>query len=535
MPSPGQLESTPFLTISSQTNEPKHDTAEASVGRMTSTVSERTVNVQMFSFPLIGSIVAILHHLFYNSLNQRIPSTVSFTIKGFSFVHSGWAITVGNALSHIVTFFYSLAIGVVFVQAFWSAVQRHSFSLTLINSIFEIRSAPYLWKAWRYTPSLACLALILLGMNVVSIFAPATLSRETRPLVQRCDLSAVDFRNVKAGVSAEDGITRLARQTLLDGSYSLASTNPCDSCDYNVTFPSLALDCRDVNLTSAPFVLDTPELNVQWNSTYLLEDAYHGYGVFVWSRLNKSSGGQEDQVEIVLCTGVNATYNLHVEHRNGTTITATLDHTEPYISPLLNFSGYIADLPPEAVTFDYMIEAFASVLAGEVDWKLVGKDSDGNNQYFVSENTLVTTSALGSTELSGSWNLEVDLLTALPQLMQNMSIGLLSRSFSDSNVSSLVPVPDALCNRDTLVYVYNAPLLLLIYSIALLVTGVCVGFGFFIVRKQGGRGMRFTDLVYAILTPEMAERLKEDGGELPPRTLIRANGQRFKPIPDTKI
>ena len=91
------------------------------------------------------------------------------------------------------------------------------------------------------------------------------------------------------------------------------------------------------------------------------------------------------------------------------------------------------------------------------------------------------------------------MLTALPQLMANVSISMLSNPLGAATVDL-----EAYCRYSSIVYVYDELHLAIAYGTGLIVTGVCVVIGFMTISKNGREeSLDFTRLMVAILTPDL--------------------------------
>ncbi|TDL17433.1 hypothetical protein BD410DRAFT_843590 [Rickenella mellea] len=476
--------------------------------------------VKLLVFPVVGTIFIIFHHFFCRTLSHHPALAMTFTVRGFT-IQPTWALTIGNGIAWVVQFFFTLAIGIVLVQRLWYTLHRQCFTLKELDDIFDIQSA-----FWKKTPifrvtGLAFLAVISLGMGAfISTFAPASLSVGNRPLPASCNIKTVDFKNstMLVGSTPSPAITELAIRTLESASYLPPSSDPCTDCTYNVSYTAPVLTCSNINMSSSPFLPDNVNNTVLWNSTHAIDPVKGDVNIFVWSREGSFQYGNYTNPQVILCTAQNGSYEVSISHGNGTSANATWQIIPSYSDPSGNATQ-------EQLAFDAVMLALGVALQGPLN--VITTDA---NAVSVQQETLVSSSPLG-TLTQNTWTLNGDLLTTLPMLMQNVSIGLLAGSVTvDASSSSLIQQAGSICSRQAVVYIYDRTRLLLVYLVALLVTMICVMFGIHSVLRRKGGSTTFSNLVNAILSPELIERHQESpGGKLPLDTVISAADGRFVP------
>ncbi|TDL17431.1 hypothetical protein BD410DRAFT_901421 [Rickenella mellea] len=463
--------------------------------------------LKMAILPLIGVVLIILHHFFYLRLSNQPVFPYAFVFHGWNLDKPEWALTIGNAIASTVKFCFSIAIGIVFVQRFWHALREEHYTIEELDAIFAAQSGPYTWIAWRRATGLAILAALALCMSAMSIFPPAALTVKTSPIPIACNILNVDLKDTSlfVGTTPSPALSTLAFRTLEVGSYVPFPLSPCGECSYNVTYAAPALNCSHVDIASSPFIADTVNITVLWNSTtQLTPDG--DVGVYVWSRQGNISLGNYTSPEIILCTNQNATYDVGVVYINGTHVAATT-------SLVPSVGGSTGSNPTvEETAYDAILEVFGETLNGA----LVAVTSADGKSVSTSSNTAVTTSPLGTLS-STSWTLNSELLTTFPMFMKNISIGLLAGSVTpDSTSSSLEPVRDAVCYSRTTVYNYNKKRLLIAYGAGLFVTLVCVAFGFQSVRVHGGASLEFSRLVHEVYRDPKTRTPPKATSPLPP-------------------
>jgi hypothetical protein len=109
----------------------------------------------MFSGILLGTLVAVAHHLFYQSLNGRI-------------VHSDnqqqWFLRIGTGLAFLTKTFLTASAALGYTQLLWQTLRSRPISLHGIDSLFgAVTNAWHFtdWELWRRGPALAIVALII--------------------------------------------------------------------------------------------------------------------------------------------------------------------------------------------------------------------------------------------------------------------------------------------------------------------------------------------------------------------------------------
>ncbi|TDL15672.1 hypothetical protein BD410DRAFT_796148 [Rickenella mellea] len=519
---PGEL--TPPATETQFLMSPKSSTHD--VGRGDNKEWKKSTVLTLLSYTAMGTLFALGHHFMYEAISHHLTFAVSLKIGPIS-VGPMWALTVGNAISWIVQLFFTLAIGGALVQRFWHVVHKRHFTLHEMDYVFSITSAFYTWTALRRAPGIAVVAVLSLSLGgVLSTFAPPSLSISVLPLSEPCDITTVDFSNAFTSFPST-ALSNLATHILLTQSAMLPTSSPCSNCTYNVTYFAPALACQEVNITSSPFHPDTVDRITIWNGTLVPNPVSGYYDIFMMSRTGDPVRGDSfSDPQIIMCTLQNATYKADIDHRNGTSITAEMDIV-PFYAPTPK-SG-------NNVTRAYLDigQTFGQFLSGYVE--LISK---GNSfeldipKYSINTNTFVAyTGWIPCAEPSFTGNfcsITPNFVATLPMLMQHMSMSLLAGSVADDNATStLSRVPDGHCMNESAVYVYDRVRLFAVYGSALLVTSICVALGIHsIVVGQGGT-LTFSNLVYAIMTPEMIE--VSNGQELPQDTVVHAVKGRFVP------
>ncbi|TDL15669.1 hypothetical protein BD410DRAFT_99752 [Rickenella mellea] len=486
---------------------------------------KRSTMLMLMLYTAIGTLFALAHHFLYEALSHHPTLAVSIQIGPFK-IGPTWALTLGNGLAWLVQLFYTLAIGGALVQLFWHLLHTRHFTLREMDRVFSITSAFYTRTALRRATGLAIVAVISMGIGgVVSTFAPPSLAISVLPLSQPCDIMTVDFTLASVS-STTNALSNLVTHVLLTQSIMPPASSPCSNCTYNVTYFAPGLACEEIDMAASPFNPDPDDHVVLWNGT--TELGLTGV-IHILSRTGNATGiytGVFSSPQIITCSLQNASYHVTIDHRNGTSVTAEVD-----IVP------FLSDTDPGQqanITFAYIGigQAFEEFMSGSVEL-VQNRDitlGDDYLSYIINKNSFVAYTGWITCDpgVHGNCTRNIDLLTSLPILMQYLGASLLAGSVTiDNTTSSLSRVPDGHCLNESLVYVYNRVRLLAVYGSALFVTSICVAFGIHSVMAGEGSNLKFSNLVYAILTPEMIEI--SNGQELPEDTVIHAVRGRFVP------
>lgn len=111
---------------------------------------------------LCGILLAIGHHLFYNSLNGKPVGAPEHVLRGVT--RQQLNLTLGTLFSFLVRAFLAAAVTIAYTQVVWRAVKERSTTLSTIDTIFHV--ATNIWSFlslsvwWKY-PVLLLLALTI--------------------------------------------------------------------------------------------------------------------------------------------------------------------------------------------------------------------------------------------------------------------------------------------------------------------------------------------------------------------------------------
>ena len=288
-------------------------------------------------------LAAVTHHFFYVYLNGH-------ELDSFKFLSQ---VAVSRLTTAIIFLFKSCivaAVGIAYMQAFWSRVRGTALRIKGLDAMFSILRNPFrffnpdlLFRA----RTLFILAMVSWTLPIASIFVPGALTgmynfhlsrlivvtSQPRTSIQNVsapvlgpldsDVGFADVGTAGTFIGASEQIRRVAARVLTGGEI-INWPSPCGSnCSYSVSFFGPAYNCENTtDLSSAPApviqpLVDGPLALFAWGSV----DDYNAPGVFR-TPLNLSSQGLWIRTGwvgpniTVHCTVHNATYVSNVTFAN---------------------------------------------------------------------------------------------------------------------------------------------------------------------------------------------------------------------------
>lgn len=456
-----------------------------------------SARLQMTVLTLLGAGAMLLHHFFYLHLSGTRVNTTP--IPGLRFSEQALIGAIGNAIASAASFFFGTAIGIVFVQALWVSLRRKFHSIKGIGAILECRTSPFTpaaWSAWSAAWKLTALALLSASMTGITIFAPGALRTASVEYAYKApctipftDLSTGDFGTTEGPTwTPSPAVKKMTLTNLLIGEV-IPPASPCGSCAYDVVFNAPGMNCSNTT-DSYPFQYiekgSTAVDVIIWNGTH---DVASGGNTIVIA----TTEGYELNYEAVTCNVYNATYDVRIQH-NGTQTSIDVQSVELH-QPIT--SDDMQSSVPEGLGMYTISLALAQHLygIGMVDvGKMIAVDVDNQNHN-------VFYSALGSPGPAGSktWKWQPNTLETLPQLMQNVSISMLSNPLGGTTIPT-----ETQCLYSAVFYDYNPLQLALAYGIATLTTLICVVIGFWAVeRNSAEESLGFSRVLVSILNSQL--------------------------------
>ena len=491
---------------------------------------------------------------------------------------------------------FQAAICLFFVQQFWFQIRRRSFSAKQINAIVDMRSNPLSLAALKILSSaflLFVIALIIFSLTVISVVVPGSLTVVQGNFNQRqdCDVPTMQYPYAPTLLSMDNSSTsvagtslppiqKLAAKVMLLGSY-LPPPTPCGTCQYNITFDAPAIQCNitsafgrrslttlrqvttsseavnttlssseNVNTTSSggvnasfsdstsvsvavdvsvsptldPTALPTPDAipikYVVWNATYGFNTTMNLQVAWDMGNFISSTSNLTGPSGVIQCTAYNATYHGSVAHD---TAVSTMEVNDVVINNQLVYPGDGSD---EMWSMIAIADALATQLQGSVWLHPAGDVAPGSS---------IIGYGLGTTTGGAeSWNWMMNPQLAIPSIMQNISLSMLSGNVGAlSNSSTLTTTPQE-CFVSTLIFQYDSIRLAGTYASTALVTLLCVYLGSWSVkRNKTEESINFSRWMDAVGHQEIVDKIKNKDLNQDTPLWLRRDGRLYLSLKDS--
>ncbi|KAF5320480.1 hypothetical protein D9611_010690 [Ephemerocybe angulata] len=461
--------------------------------------------VQLLSYLLLGTAFAVGHHFMCQSLDGKAIRTNRFHVFGRVLSDQTVVSAGSNVLAQLINYCFAATMGVAFVQYFWNVIEPFAShredddnssqepkrsdeeGLEAIDAaVAAAPGNPFLpssFRTWFVAPGLAVIAFMMLLLVLIPTFAPGSLRVITPDfrVPTSCTIATPNLTLVDGLLSDPE---TLFTNILTSGSY-LPLRSPCGRCAYNVTFQAVSLDCAlspDYDFTSFQAVpegeLVLYNATFTWDPSFVLTVAYRD--------------GSLDSLSpprAVRCTGYSTMYHTQVSH-NTTSWAQVLSQTVG--DPINNATLTDATIPYEPF-----------LMLDSIGWVLTGSVVRGNDR--ADDQSLPVTHWLDRKYAIGSGFAWPSIGSALPSLVQNMSLSLLSGHFAPWNETYFDDIPGT-CMSTQPVFEYIKWRLLTIYGIGWIAAAGCLGVGFWFVGRNGReRDMDFSNLVDALNDEPLAK------------------------------
>jgi len=461
---------------------------------------------QLVAFLLLGLIFAIIHHLLGNHLSGKpVSEVVSF---GQWKVHSQPLVSaLSNVLSQIVKWLLASTIGVAFAQCFWSTTKSYDDWRKLDAPLAAANGNPFMMSAlptWYRSPGLAFSALMMTAMIFIPIFVPGSIRVVTASDSQPCTVNSPNISMAYLAVTNPNGTaptgiqsvnslppirrsegsqtayivttrtTALVNRVIVGGSY-LPVPNPCDVCTYRVNFTAPSLTCSsDINAT---YDFSTNLLATYGHSTWVpILNGTVGSNYTLTVATRDGVAPKMNPPVAVRCHAYRANYDVRVRHDN---FSSYIDILNVTFGSRLSPSFETQPDPLELALYG-LVQAFVNGFSGSVIF-------DSEHDGFAGTPPSVAYSPMMQWTLSSGKNTTLtwsDLTTSLPELMQNISLSLLSGQFPSQSHTYMTKVGTE-CLMTQLAYKYNSSRLLAVYIVAWATTAIFFSLGFFFIWKNG--------------------------------------------------
>jgi len=414
----------------------------------------------------------------------------------------------GNALGYLVNSLFSAAIAVAFIQQFWSHLRTHRGGVPIrkIEVIADCKNGiatPSALKALYYAFWLFLIAASATSMSVITVFIPGSLRVATANFhaSQPCSVNTVNLPN---GSTLDQFVMGwFQRRVISQGTYMPPSSSCGGACRYNISFEAPALNCTNITSTydfssftqPAVPVHVSPGLGLSpptfiYNGTQMR----NGTGIQV-ATLNTS----DFTMSAVECLAYRASHEATVTHSNISTSNINVFSTN-LIELVPNIDASISN---NATGISQLANGAINLLNGTL-YTSIYQGSLGSSAASFTQPSPVMGSPLLILQ-DNLWRWTMEMGTALPSAMQNISISLLSDDVaSASKVPIVVPV-DSTCFSDSTFYVYNRERLIITYGVAIAVAAACIVAGLWAVHRNGGveESLSFSRLLGALVNSKM--------------------------------
>ena len=461
---------------------------------------------QLIAFLLLGLIFTIIHHLLGNHLSGKpVSQVVSF--GPWTLPIQLLASPLSNVLSQIVKWLLASTIAIAFAQYFWRATKSYDDCRKLDAPLAAANGNPFTFSAfptWWRSPGLAFSALTMMTMIFIPIFVPGSIRVITASgLTQPCTVNFPNISNLatiytdgtaktgggtgattphrrdwefQTAYTATTRTTALVNRVIVGGSY-LPVPNPCDVCVYRVNFTAPSLKCSsDINATY-DFSTNLPPTDSKSDTCVPILNGTLGSNYALTVATRDGVAPYMNPPVAVRCHAFRADYDVRVRHDNFSSQIDVLNVTSgSRLSPSLG-----TEPDPLELALDGLVQAFVNAFKGSV---IFDSQCDGfaGTPLSVAYSLMhwAPTVTRGNHHSVLTWS---DLTTSLPQLMQNISLSLLSGQFPSYNQTYMVETQTE-CSMTKLVYEYKSSRLLAIYAIAWAAAAIFFALGFLFIWKN---------------------------------------------------
>ncbi|PPQ76882.1 hypothetical protein CVT26_001441 [Gymnopilus dilepis] len=456
--------------------------------------------LKMLVYSIFGLLLATLHHLLYTRLSGRPAEESSISLRGHDVLNQTVVKGIGNALSIAVGTSFTSAVGIAFSQYFWRVLRADAHKVKYVNAAFAAsQGSPFsTLLTMPMAPVLALMAMVTVAEPLLTVFAPGSLSvvSEQYSVPKACSVSTANVTKANLAsyyvyVGDTSGIAYLHNPTIrtstlvtrviLGGSYILPPS-PCGSCSYNVSFVGAGANCTWATESRPPMNLQVPKgpatwLGI-WNATYSWANNTR------WTlRLSVRNGSYHYYSPLTTyeCRAYRADYTVKVTHGNVSTAEVlSISLQDPIPGSIIN-SGPQSDHVIRQL--NGILGAVGDQLNGSIVYRQGYCVFDTATSRMASSPILdVGSDCVNRTDPVFRWP---DMRWAIPSLIQNISISLLSGQYPSAEKGSYLEDVDAVCLTSPLTYHYDPTQLLVTYATALLAVVVCLCIGFYAISANG--------------------------------------------------
>ncbi|KLO14344.1 hypothetical protein SCHPADRAFT_939633 [Schizopora paradoxa] len=456
--------------------------------------------IQMVFFFVVGVLFAILHHSYYAYLDNKELTTG----RGVIFRQQGIANAIGNSLAYAVNTLFGVAISIAFVQQFWLRLRSHSGGMSIseidIMSGCRERMSPIsALRAWYTAFGLFMISCLATSMTLINVWTPGALHVMSANFHRQEECVVTTVRLPNHGAVGPYIADWYQRRTILQGSY-IPPPIKCGGrpCRYQVSYTAPAFNCT--NITSN-YDFTSFQKNPLNNT-----DQYYIY--------NGTAGKNEIAVQVayldtttklpeaIQCGAYNASYKVTVTQSNLTAPTVDI-HSLEFIAPVPYDVNALHSTNASGIK--RLISSAVELLVGEIyatrDSASIGPIQSSN----VLPTPIMNSPLLFFTHAKPYWT--TDMISAIPSIMQNISLSLLSNEVQDASAKGVKFRHNVRtsCFFNSNFYYYERSRLLATYGGAIIVTALCIAVGLWAIRRNGGveETMEFSRMVDALVNTQI--------------------------------
>ncbi|KAL3494392.1 hypothetical protein BJX62DRAFT_247638 [Aspergillus germanicus] len=498
----------------------------------------------MIGFAICGALLALGHHLYYNSLDNTVVTSTN---------QQTWAIRIGTGFAFLVKTSLISAVGVAAVQEIWAVLRKKFMKLRGIDAMFAVLTSPLAFLVldlWVYAKVLTVMAIVSWVIPLTAVITPATLSVR---LLQTSNLTDTRVPTLNFADSSfwrpwvTDGLKGeiltpapaiLRQLTTTASSMEVPPFSPpFPNSSYTLEFWGPSYDCRALSEVGETRVVDSTGDDVGsvkevWEKQIGNEKSWWYKGVWYWRNVifvyakgnnplwlvDQQDGDSGDRITRLVCQLWNTSYVANLNYTNGVRTLTPLS-TE-LIAPS-NFSAgeganaTIADQGPSVNGGFYLTHLlFGGLLSYEI-WDTPSHTLLSNpaaNAVYKSISPMET-ALFGCAEF---WNTTAyeriigpggsetavncrngTLAAAIADLSRNFTYSLLSLNAANT----VLPVTVSSAQN---FYSYNAGNLFAAYMAALGATVACVVIGLVALYKNGvAQSTSFSSVLMTTRNPEL--------------------------------
>ena len=472
--------------------------------------------IRMLACFILAVVCASIQHFFYRYINGRsaeggiFPKLQQYAdVNDQSFVNF-----FGNQITKVAVLFLTGAVGIAYAQVFWWKLRSRRMTVKRVDDLQDFSSKPWNPLTWPSAYSLRLVAVIALCgafMDQVSNLTPGAITVTNDLYDSTCSVDNLDLRNADlTGDERFNGTTfeynnvngralSFTTRIIVSG-MTFPPPSPCGICNYDLEFVAPAVECENITQAQLPQI-SSPDDGLVWNNETIV--VWWGQydtdlaQTIIWSRDLAGSSAKnlvpETQLPVIAlnCTGWNATYQVTVNQTANTTVIAR----NVTLGRQLTYSSLENTTEPFAHQLLALWDAFSWSITGEIDYL------KGYNMNSGPDTAITWSPIVGSSSTGIAWQWAGDLEKLVPELMQNVSLSLLSGQLSDASNPTLMRT-NVPCQRMGSLFLYSPLRLLVTYAIALGVTAICIGYGLYAMRKNGrGETLGFSRILGAHPAP----------------------------------